>query len=190
MPNRYLAAGAALAFGLAIFVQMRRDDVPPPPPRGAKDAHSESDDEKEEGEEDNADFSGREFDRAGLPNRVLRKAETVIQGRTSRVLCVVERCTDDHNYSAIIRTCEALGIQHIWLVDPPLKPHLLTDEKFDKDGESGARGPSGDEPERRQGDGGRSKRRFEHGMYARKATEWVTLREFETTADCIAALRA
>jgi hypothetical protein len=32
-----------------------------------------------------------EIDREGLENRVLRKAETVIQGRTSRILVVVER---------------------------------------------------------------------------------------------------
>jgi tRNA C32,U32 (ribose-2'-O)-methylase TrmJ len=31
--------------------------------------------------------------------------------------------------------------------------------------------------------------RYEHGMFARMATEWVTLREFETTRECIAALR-
>jgi len=58
------------------------------------------------------------MDSPELENRVLRKAETVIQGRTSRVIVVVERCVDDHNYSAIIRTAEALGVQHIWLIDP------------------------------------------------------------------------
>ena len=59
-----------------------------------------------------------DFDRPELADRLLRKAETAIRGRTSRILCVIERCTDEHNYSAVIRTCEALGVQHIWLVDP------------------------------------------------------------------------
>ena len=59
-----------------------------------------------------------DVDAAGLPDRLLRKAETAIHGRTSRVVCVIERCTDEHNYSAVIRTAEALGVQHIWLVDP------------------------------------------------------------------------
>ena len=45
-----------------------------------------------------------EWDTPGLADRVLRKAETVVQGRTSRFLIVVERCVDSHNYSAIIRT--------------------------------------------------------------------------------------
>ena len=62
--------------------------------------------------------SVEDADCAGLPNRLLRKAETAIQGRTSRILAVIERCTDEHNYSAVIRTAEALGVQHIWLVDP------------------------------------------------------------------------
>ena len=59
-----------------------------------------------------------DFDRPDLADRLLRKAETAIRARTSRILCVIERCTDEHNYSAVIRSCEALGVQHIWLVDP------------------------------------------------------------------------
>jgi hypothetical protein len=49
----------------------------------------------------------QEFDAPGLENRVLRKAETVVRGRTGRFLIVVERCCNSHNYSAIIRTAEA-----------------------------------------------------------------------------------
>lgn len=48
-----------------------------------------------------------DFDAPGLENRVLRKAETVVRGRTGRFLIVVERCCNSHNYSAIIRTAEA-----------------------------------------------------------------------------------
>jgi hypothetical protein len=65
--------------------------------------------------------SVEDADSAGLTNRLLRKAETAIQGRTSRILAVIERCTDEHNYSAVIRTAEALGVQHIWLIDPAAK---------------------------------------------------------------------
>ena len=67
---------------------------------------------------DARDDDPNDADAAGLPNRLLRKAETAIQGRTSRVLVVIERCTDEHNYSAVIRTAEALGVQHVWLIDP------------------------------------------------------------------------
>jgi hypothetical protein len=54
-----------------------------------------------------ATAAGGEFDAPGLENRVLRKAETVVRGRTGRFLIVVERCCNSHNYSAIIRTAEA-----------------------------------------------------------------------------------
>lgn len=125
------------------------------------------------------------FDSVGSADRILRKAETVLQRRTTRIVIVVEKCSLDHNHSvstmqmgfifntpynvslvyrvscpsvnrcvltfdgmltcamhphvsrhgvcaldsdwsigactpqAIIRTAEALGIQHLWLIDPP-----------------------------------------------------------------------
>ena len=105
------------------------------------------------------------LDHEQLSNRILRKAEAVIQWRTSRLILVVERCTNgtycsvcrrriewidemhvvvyekidwysnyslflysflfcrpsflDHNYSAILRTAEALGIQTVYMIDPP-----------------------------------------------------------------------
>ena len=59
------------------------------------------------------------MDTHGGEDRVLRKAETVLARRTGRFLVIIERCTADHNYSAIIRTAEALGVQHLWLIAPP-----------------------------------------------------------------------
>jgi tRNA G18 (ribose-2'-O)-methylase SpoU len=53
------------------------------------------------------------FDTPTLDQRVLRKAECALRKRTSRLILVIERCTNDHNYSAILRTAEALGIQHV-----------------------------------------------------------------------------
>ena len=60
-----------------------------------------------------------DFDTVGAEDRVLRKAETVLQRRTGRFVVVVERICTDHNHSAIVRTAEALGIQHLWLIEPP-----------------------------------------------------------------------
>ena len=51
------------------------------------------------------------MDNPNLDQRMLRKAEGALQKRTSRITIVVERCTNDFNYSAILRTAEALGIQ-------------------------------------------------------------------------------
>ena len=151
--------------------------------------------------------SADDADAAGLPNRLLRKAETAIQGRTSRILCVVERCTDEHNYSAVIRTAEALGVQHIWLVDPVVKGGLgddggggddvplthggITGHQHTADGgtpggsrveETGRRG-------KRKGFGHGRAWREAHKLFARRANEFTTIREFDTTAACVAALR-
>ena len=66
------------------------------------------------------------YDAPDLDIRLLRKAEAVLQKRTDKIIIVVERCTNDHNYSAILRTAEALGIQTICLIDPP--PATTVDE--------------------------------------------------------------
>eukprot|EP00501_MAST-03F_sp_TOSAG23-6_P001229 GSMAST32.ASY1.ANO1.1275.1 assembled CDS len=59
------------------------------------------------------------LDISGRKDRTLRKAETILRRRTSRLIVVVERSNQSHNYTAIIRTAEALGIQHIWVIAPP-----------------------------------------------------------------------
>jgi tRNA (guanosine-2'-O-)-methyltransferase len=51
--------------------------------------------------------------------RRLRRAESVLRHRTSRVLLVVERPWGNHNVQAVFRTAEAFGIQHVWMVDHP-----------------------------------------------------------------------
>ena len=133
--------------------------------------------------------SDEDIDKPGLKNRLIRKAETVILGRTSRILLVVERCINDHNYSAIIRTAEALGIQHIWLVDPP---DAATAEGASS---SSPHQPSNDSndttaPPRNDEGVGSDFRMSEHALFARMATQWTTIRNFATTAECVAALRA
>jgi len=57
------------------------------------------------------------------PLRRVRKCEAVIQRRTDRLVIVLERTTQSHNYSAVLRTAEALGIQHVWMVSPPDLDH-------------------------------------------------------------------
>ena len=52
-------------------------------------------------------------DQPGDPLRVARKAETVLRGRTERVLLVLEDCADDLNHLAVLRTCEALGVLRV-----------------------------------------------------------------------------
>ena len=66
-----------------------------------------------------AGFNADGMDIAGGKLRLLRKAETVLRHRTSQIVIVIERSVDTHNYSAIIRTSEAMGIQHLWVISPP-----------------------------------------------------------------------
>ncbi|MDP6962886.1 MAG: TrmH family RNA methyltransferase [Planctomycetota bacterium] len=53
------------------------------------------------------------------PNR-LRRAEAVLQFRTSRLVLVAERCVDTHNLTAILRTAELMGIQNVYTIDQDL----------------------------------------------------------------------
>jgi hypothetical protein len=58
-------------------------------------------------------------DSATDPLRRLRKCETVIQRRTSRVVLVIERCNRSHNYSAVLR-CVAVYSAAVTAVPPML----------------------------------------------------------------------
>ena len=109
-----------------------------------------------------------------LPLRRLRKVEAVIQRRTSRLLLVVERATRSHNYSAILRTAEALGVHHVWVIAPP---------SFDKDAKSRSQRKKTAQFE------ADAKELEQHVAYARRAGKWLELRAFGSADECIAALR-
>mmetsp|Transcript_57597 Transcript_57597/g.66500 ORF Transcript_57597/g.66500 Transcript_57597/m.66500 type:complete len:477 (+) Transcript_57597:130-1560(+) len=117
------------------------------------------------------------FDHEELSHRMLRKAEAVIQLRTNRLIIVVERCTNDHNYSAILRTAEALGISTVYTIDPPdvvmEENENMLDQKQNK-------------ISRTQEE---IKQRSLHHIFARNATEWITVRDFANSEDCVAFCR-
>lgn len=136
------------------------------------------------------------FDSVDLDQRMIRKAEGAIRKRTSRLIIVVERCTNDHNYSAILRTAEALGVQHVWIISPQCIRSTLEidnnqtadDIDISKIGDNvllrRSAGPvvrTATESEKRD--------RANHHLFARKATEWLTVRDFEDTKTCIGTLR-
>ena len=125
------------------------------------------------------------FDSVDLDQRMIRKAEGAIRKRTSRLIIVVERCTNDHNYSAILRTAEALGVQNIWIISPQTINSTL---EIDQETENATlRRSSG--PVVRAATESEKKDRAMHHLYARKATEWLTVRDFEDTTTCIQSLR-
>jgi tRNA G18 (ribose-2'-O)-methylase SpoU len=118
------------------------------------------------------------MDSCSLDQRMIRKAEGAIRNRTSRLIVVVERCTNDHNYSAILRTVEALGVQHVYIIAPQCIQSTLTSNNED-DCEVG----DVKVMELKRSSGQLIKKATEseirdramHHLYARKATEWLTV---------------
>lgn len=137
------------------------------------------------------------FDSVDLDQRMIRKAEGAIRKRTSRLIIVVERCTNDHNYSAILRTAEALGVQNIWIISPQtINSTLEVDNSQGTEDESdidnigqNARLRRSSGPVVRTATESEKKDRAMHHLYARKATEWLTVRDFEDTKTCLQKLR-
>lgn len=139
------------------------------------------------------------MDSPDLDQRMLRKAETALQKRTSRLIVVIERCTNDHNYSAILRTTEALGVHHVYIISPQsikstlklgaegLDPNSIDDsdtksiEKATMFRSTGQK-VKNSTPEEIQD-------RASHHLFAKKALEWLNMREFDTTKECIDVLR-
>ena len=125
------------------------------------------------------------IDSVDLDLRLIRKAEAVIQAR-SNLIVVVERCTNDHNYSAILRTAEALGIQHVWIIDPnAIVANVVLPEESSHD-ESMIRSQKNTFPKLTPEE---VEQKRKHRLFAQNATEWLDLREFATTSECIEALR-
>lgn len=139
----------------------------------------------EEEEQSSTHDNEQLMDAPDLDLRLIRKAEAVIRWRTSDLVIVVERCQNDHNYSAILRTAEALGIQHVYMIDPP----EMTDGSgvvVGEDGvlhqQSGTTGKLKLTPEELE-------QRSKHRLFAQNATEWLTLHEFATTSQCLTQLK-
>ncbi|EGZ11070.1 hypothetical protein PHYSODRAFT_264669 [Phytophthora sojae] len=97
----------------------------------------------------------------------LRRAETVLRHRTSRIVLVLEQCMDSHNHQAVLRTAEALGVQHVWLIAAnaqQLKTHDDTGKSKKPKKSSGKK-------------------------ITKNCAGWLTVREFSSIADCLTALR-
>ena len=128
-------------------------------------------------------------DSPDLDLRLIRKAEAVIRNRTSSVTVVVERCVNDHNYSAILRTAEALGIQNVWIIDPP----VMTDGAGNRQDDAEAGNNENPKPIKKSQPirltSEELEQRHSHRLFAQNATEWLTIREFPTAAECISACR-
>lgn len=100
----------------------------------------------------------------------------------------------DHNYSAILRTVEALGVQNVYIIAPQCIQSTLTNNT-DMTGDSEEE--IDDDVKLKRSSGQVLKRATEseikdrsmHHLYARKATEWLTVTDFDDTKSCIDTLR-
>ncbi|MGZ5286182.1 MAG: TrmH family RNA methyltransferase [Flavisolibacter sp.] len=82
------------------------------------------------------------------------KIERVLSGRQLDLTVVLENVFDPHNISAVMRSCDAVGIQEIYVLNTRIPRH----KKW------GARSSS-------------------------SAAKWLTIHQFENSAECFEALR-
>ena len=109
-----VAGGAALGGVLVHWLHRR-------PRARAGDAACDGDDEHDDDGAPaatavpDAQLAPRVFETYGDDARLMKRLETVLARRTERVIVVLERLCDGHNYSAILRTCEAVSYTHLTL---------------------------------------------------------------------------
>ena len=149
-----------------------------------------------------------EFERADDAARVARRIETVLRRRTSRLIVVLERLVDGHNYSAIFRTCESLGVQHVWIIGPPeerfesrqslkraaqmerQKKFQAADVNRKSDDASVFPGSRKDRKRKRAGEAWRVDAALdaEHAAHGRGAARFLSIRDFDDVEGVLGAL--
>ena len=141
------------------------------------------------------EIDANEMDCAGRDMRRVRKAEAVVQRRTTRIVLVLERTTYAHNYSAVMRTAEALGVQCVWVInalaDQPSE-HKVEAGAPDETASASASSSSRRQRQRKGGDNSKlpeDRASLEdHTRFAKRACEHLWIRNFSSTAECIEAL--
>src|SRR5215218_10414656 len=83
-----------------------------------------------------------------------QKIENVLSKRQNDLTIVLENVFDPHNISAVMRSCDAVGVQEIFVLNTKIPRH----KKW------GSRSSS-------------------------SAAKWLTIHQFENTAECFAELR-
>ena len=138
------------------------------------------------------------------------RINTVLSRRTGRLIAILERLQDGHNYSAIFRTCETLGIQSVWIIGPPAERYASRQSLKRAAAESRSlKFASADEnrlPTDFQPQPGSKKARkreraertwkidsdldAEHAAYGRGAARFLSVRDFDSVGEMRDALQA
>ncbi|KAG1657550.1 hypothetical protein FOA52_005436 [Chlamydomonas sp. UWO 241] len=100
----------------------------------------------------------------------MRKAETVLAGRCDSILLVLERPLITDNYLGCLRTAECMGLQNVWIVVQQ-RGYIKTEAP-----EAGSKAEL--------------KEFRKRVRLSRQSAQWLDVREFATTAECVAALAA
>lgn len=143
------------------------DDTPPlthEPPAAPR----LQDDEEDVKQDDSLPGIGTSVDPAKV-ERLLRKAETILRHRTDRLLLVLERPFITDNYLGCLRTAECMGVQNVWIV--------VQQRGYNKT----------DAPE--PGSKQELKEFRKRVRLSRQSAQWLDVREFSTTAQCVTALQ-
>ena len=180
----FIAGSSVILFSQAVRRVRRKTSIPTNGVAAGVGLRNDSQMSVDDSEDENA-----LMDSPVLDGRLLRKAEAVIRGRTSRLILVIERCTNDHNFSAILRTAEALGLQHVWLISPPCRAGIVWDAEAEAEEVMGGQLVSASGKKVKNVSEIELKVRAMHHLFAQRATEWLTIREFTSTTECLKTLK-
>eukprot|EP00966_Prymnesium_polylepis_P268560 6204222-Prymnesium_polylepis.1 len=100
----------------------------------------------------------------------VEKLNDMLAKRRGGLHIVLDNIADPFDTSAIMRTVEGLGVQHVHLVESERKPAMP--------------------PPRKGRRSNRSKLKAAEGNVAMGASRWLTVRKYSSAADCYTALRA
>ena len=162
-------------------------------------------------EESSSQSAPIHFEKANDALRVAKRIETVLSRRTARLILILERLADGHNYSAIFRTCESMGIQQIWIIGPPAERYssrrTISRVAAMERGAAFARADDNrkvtDDPVKPGSRRARARERAgrglawaadaefdaDHAMHGRGAARFLTIRDFENVEGVLAALK-
>mmetsp|Transcript_9166 Transcript_9166/g.11439 ORF Transcript_9166/g.11439 Transcript_9166/m.11439 type:complete len:360 (-) Transcript_9166:580-1659(-) len=117
-------------------------------------------------------------DGVNVEKRILRRAETVLKHRIDNVVIVLERISDSHNYTAIMRTCEALGYQNVYVVSVKDSVKSMGDERRRSSNLAREKQWSSENEDHKM-----------HVAFGRGAYKWLTVREYDSVTTCIEELK-
>jgi tRNA (guanosine-2'-O-)-methyltransferase len=164
--SRYALSLAGAVCGVAVALAVLKRRKPSEATNGTEGSSGRS----------SEDIRSLQFDASGAELRRLRRVEAALRDRIGKAVVVIERMGNSHNFAAVLRTAEAMGFQHIYVV--AVNADVLACEPRKRVKKKGK--------ESYQEDAALHDLHCEVG---RGATQWLTLHLFRTAADAIANLK-